>query len=308
MLAAFGITNSKVFGNVANKRYFTLYRTDITNGNIFKMLPGGSQPKAIDIDNQPPFDGAYYDDQRTWSLVPLQNNGPQKGKIRNVLLAQTITLWFNISNSSTLGSISLVDDTLVTRQTESCGSPNPAGIATKFGLPHSIIVYLNGGNGYSPTVEGLFQLANDVLGGVVTNIHPSTVNEAVDVINNAFDGCRMLVETIPYSEQLLTGAGLNSGATNPLSQEKTGVDLLKAIAYPNPYDRHFQMQILSPVQGTARIEFFTIYGQKVHEINKPVIARQATIIPYNGPMHFGTLTYRVMVGKYITTGIVIKPN
>ena len=308
MLAAFGTTASRVFGNVANKRYFTLYRTDIIMGNIFKMLPGGGQAKPIDVDNQWPFDGAYYDDQSTWQLVPLQKNGPQKGKIRNVLLAQTITLWLNLSNSSTLGSIGLVDDTLVTRQTASCGSDIPVGIATKFGLPHDIVVYLNNGNGYAPTVEGLFQLANDVLGGVVTGVDPSNINEAVDKINNAFDGCRILVGTIPYNNQLVTGTGAITMGTKALSNTKAVVNQLKVFAYPNPYDNHFQLQVVSPTQGMAKVEFFTIHGQKVHEINKHVMAGQKTIITYNGPTVFGTLSYRVMVGKNAAGGFVIRPN
>ena len=221
------------------------------------MLPGGGQAKPIDVDNQWPFDGAYYDDQSTWSLVPLQKNGPQKGKIRNVLLAQTISLWLNISNSSTLGSIGLVDDTLVTRQTASCGSDIPVGIATKFGLPHDIVVYLNNGNGYAPTVEGLFQLANDVLGGVVTGVDPSNINEAVDKINNAFDGCRILVGTIPYNNQLVTGTGAITMGTKVLSNTIAVVNQLKVFAYPNPYDNHFQLQVVSPTQGMAKVEFFT---------------------------------------------------
>ncbi len=302
MLAAFGITNSKIFGNVANRRFFTLYRSDITNGNIFKMFPGGSAPKSIDIDKKPPFDGAYYDDQSTWSLVPIQSNGPQKGKIRNILLSQTITLWFNISNSSNLGAISLVNDTLVTRQSESCGINTPAGIATKFGLPHGVIVYLNGGNGYSPTVEGLFQLANDVLGGVVTGITPSAINDAVDVVNNAFDECRILVGTIPYNGQLLTKAKVFSAV------EKTETNILKVVAYPNPYKSHFQLQIVSPVTGMAKIEFFSVHGQRIHEITKPVMANQTMVIPYTGPLGFVTLAYRVTIGNNSATGVVVKPN
>jgi hypothetical protein len=308
MQAAFGITGSKVFGNVANKRFFTLYRTDITNGNIFKMLPGGGQPDLIDVDNRPPFDGASYSDQGTWSLVPIQTNGPLKGRIRNVLLSQTITLWFNISNSSTLGSISLVDDTLVTRKTESCGSNTPIGDPTKFGIPHIVILYLNGGNGYAPTVEGLFQLANDVLGGVVTSISPSTINQAVDVINNAFDECRVLVGTIPYNTSFITQAGdYPKGAGNLL---KPGVEevSLNVIAYPNPYSKDFQLQINSSVSGMASIQFFTITGQKLYELRKPVMANLRTIVPYTGPTQVATITYRVTVGKKVSTGIVIKPN
>ena len=302
MQAAFGINNSQVSGNVANRRFFTLYRTDITNGNIFKMLPGGGPAKVIDIDNQLPYDGAYYADQTTWSLVPLQPNGPQKGKIRNSLLSQIMTLWFNVRNSSTLGGISLVDDTLVTRKTESCGSNTLVGEATKFGLPHSVIVYLNGGNGYAPTVEGLLQLANDVLGGVVTSINPSTINEAVDVINNAFDECRMLVGTIPYNEQTLLTRTMLPGLEN------TEAKSLRVVAYPNPYKSQFHLQILSPVTGPAKIEFFTINGQKVYEQNRPVLANQPIVIPYTGPVRFATMAYKVTVGENIATGMVIKPN
>ena len=305
MLAAFGITYSKIFGNVANKRFFTLYRTDITNGNIFKMFPGGSSPKAIDIDKKSPFDGAYYDDESTWSLVPIQANGPQKGKIRNVLLSQTITLWFNIQNSSNLGSMSLVNDTLVTEETESCGSNTPVGATTKFGLPHNLIVYLNGGNGYPVTVDGLFQLANDVLGGVVTGLSASSVNEAVDAVNKAFDECRVLVGTIPYNNNFTKSTQLIVDAkVKEVSEQNT----LKAIAYPNPYKDHFQLAVTSPVSGLANIEFFTMNGQKIHEINKPVTANSTTVIQYTGPLRFATLAYKVTVEKNIVTGIVLKPN
>jgi len=307
MVNAFGIRSSQVFGSVANKRFFTLYRTDITNGSIYEMFPGGSTPKAIDVDKKPPFDGAYYDDQSTWSLVPIQATGPQKGKIRNILLAQTITLWFNIQNSSSLGSISLVDDTLVTKETVSCGSNTPIGEATKFGLPHAMIVYLNGNNGYPATVDGLFLLANDVLGGVVTNITPSSVNDAVDVINNAFAECRVLVGTIPYNDQSLTKT--DQLIVKTINSEKVvESSTLKVVANPNPYKDNFQIVITSPVTGMARIEFFTLNGQKVYEMNKPVVANSNTAVTYMGPLRFATLVYKVTIAKNIATGIVLKPN
>jgi len=271
------------------------------------MMPGGGTPKAIDIDKKPPYDGAYYDDQLTWSLVPIQATGPQKGKIKNILLAQTITLWFNIRNSATLGSISLVDDTLVTKATANCGSNIPVGEATRFGLPHNVIVYLNGGNGYPATVDGLFQLANDVLGGVVTNISPSSVNDAVDIINNAFDECRVLVGTIPYNN-ILTKTNQLIPDPVTLKQKEVLENTLKAVAYPNPYKNYFQLMIISPVSGIANIEFFTLNGQKIHEINKSVIANTTIVIPYTGPLHFATLAYKVTVEKNIVTGIVLKPN
>ena len=307
MLNAFGIRTSQVFGNIANKRFFTLFNSDITNGNIYKMLPGGGNAKSIEIDKVSPFDGAYYDDQGTWSLVPLETKAQQKGKIRNSLLAQTMTLWFNIQNSSNLGNIILDEDTLLTKATAGCGNTTSVGNATKFGLPHAVIVYLNGGNAYPATVNGLFALANDVLGGVVTSLSASTVNEAVDVINNAFDECRVLVGTIPYTDQSL----LKSDQLIVQTPEVKVIDetnALKVMAYPNPYKNHFQLLITSQVSGIANIEFFTLNGQKIHEINKPVAANSPTVIPYTGPLRFATLVYKITVGKSIVTRLVLKPN
>jgi hypothetical protein len=308
MLNAFAVNDSRVFGNVSNKRFFTLYKSDITSGNIYKMFPGGGNANPIDEDKQLPFDGAYYSNQTTWSLVPLQPNGPQKGKIRNSLLAQTMTLWFNIQNSSNLGNIVLDEDTLLTKATANCGSTTAVGEASTFGLPHSVVVYLNGGNGYPATVNGLFALANDVLGGVNTTMNASTVQEAVDIINNAFDECRVLVGTIPYDNSLTRTTQLIVDVTKLKTKEVSEANPLKVVAYPNPYKNYFQLVITSPASGIANIEFFTINGQKIHEINKQVIANSAIAIPYTGPLHFATLAYKVTVEKNIATGIVLKPN
>jgi hypothetical protein len=304
MLNAFGAATSQVFGNAANKRFFTLFKSDISSGAIYKMLPGGGNAKAIDVDNVSPFDGAYYSDETTWALVPLQSNNPQKGRIRNSLLAQTITLWFNLRNSSTLGSISLVNDTLVTQGTTKCGSSTLVGEPDTLGLPHSIVVYLNGSNGYPATASGLFALANDVLGGVPTSVSASDVTEAVDLINNAFDGCRVLIGTIPYSNQLLT----RTIHTDTRPGEKVDTKALKVIAYPNPYQHRFQLIINSPVSGMTTMEFYSLSGQKVYEMKKPVMAGLNSTTLYTGPSRFSTLFYKVTIEKYVATGIVLKPN
>jgi hypothetical protein len=307
MVNAFGVRTSQVFGNIANKQFFTLFKSDITSGSIYKMLPGGGNAKAIDVDNSLPFDGAYYADQTTWSLVPLETKAQQKGKIRNSLLAQTMTLWFNIQNSSNLGNITLNEDTLLTKATADCGNTTPVGEASKFGLPHSIIVYLNGSNGYPATVNGLFALANDVLGGVNTTINASVVQEAVDITNNAFDECRVLVGTIPYNDQSLLRTGQLIVKT-PEVKATGETNALKVAAYPNPYKNHFQLLITSPVSGMARIEFFTINGQKVYEMNRQLVANANNAVTYTGPLRFATVVYKVTIEKYIATGVVLKPN
>jgi hypothetical protein len=295
MLNAFGTATSEVFGSAANRRFFTLFKSDITSGNIYRMLPGGGNAKPIDVDNTVPYNGASYADVSSWKLIPIQVNGPQIGKIRNSLLAQTMTLWFNIGNSNSLGSISLVNDTLITRATVNCGSNIPVGDSAKFGLPHAVVAYLNGNNGYPPSVNGLFALANDVLGGANTTVTASDVERSVDVINNAFDNCRILVGTLPYGSLLVT-------RKVPANQS------LNVLAYPNPYTSRFKLAINSPVGGIATIDFFTITGSKVYEMKRAVSAGVTTTVLYDGPVRFTTLLYKVSVAKYSARGIVIKPN
>jgi hypothetical protein len=239
----------------------------------------------------------------------LQATGPQKGKIRNSLLAQTMTLWFNLQNNANLGSMSLLEDTLVTKALTSCGSNTVTGNASKFGLPHNVVVYLNGSNNYPATINGLFNLANDVLGGANT-MNALDVLQAVDVINNAFDGCRKLVGTIPYNNQqlLVKQTVLNVKEIVQDEKEKIPVSQLKAVAFPNPYQNSFQLMISSPISGIATIEFFTINGIKVYEMKKPVPANLNSTAIYTGPVHFSTLLYKVTIGGYSATGIVLKPD
>jgi hypothetical protein len=201
-----------------------------------------------------------------------------------------------------MGSINLVEDTLVTKATTNCGSNTLVREEMKFGLPHEIITYLNGNNGYPATVDGLFALANDVLGGVNKNISTSVVQTAADVINNAFDGCSVLVRTIPYNTGILVKGGT--------VRVKTGseTNTLTVIAYPNPYEKNFQLRITSPVTGMAKFEFFTLTGQKVYEMQKRVIANSTTAISYTGPANSTSLFYKVTIQNKLATGLVLKPN
>ena len=259
MLNAFGTDASVVFGNVANRRFFTLFKTDITNNNIIKMLPGAHPGKPIAIDNVLPYDGAYYDDPSTWSLVPIQPTGTSKGTINNLLLAQAITLWFNLRTSSTLGTISLAEDTLITSAQTSCGSNIATGTPSKFGILHSIILYLNGGNGYTNDVNGLFQLANDVLGAANTSVTASSVQQAVTSINLAFEGCRILVGTIP-------AAITQKKSVEIRSTELPGQNFISIRANPNPSNINFSVTILSSdLIDRVTLTVTDFYGRIIEE-------------------------------------------
>jgi len=305
MLNAFGATTSKVFGSVANFRFFTLYKPDITSKNIFKMLPGTGNSQPILVDNISPFHGAYYNDQSTWYLVPIRSNGSQKGRINNQLLSQLITLWFNIQASGNLSAINLTNDTLVTVKQTACGSGVASEDPVKFGLPHSVVAYLNGGHGYSNNVDGLYKLANDVLGGVNTILSSSDVQSAIAIINNAFDGCRILIGTIPYLvPEFLTK---NSEKSNAIDSEIISRHL-SATAFPNPYSTKFSLVVKSPVTGSLTIEFYSVNGSKIYKLQKFVIANRSNTIPYPGPYYRGVLVYKIKIDEYEAGGTVIGPN
>ena len=254
---AFGTNNSKVFGNVANRRFFTLFRSDINGGDIFKMLPGFDGAQPIDVDNVSPFDGATYSNKNTWPLVPIPTNGMQKGQISNSLLSQLMTLWFNLANNNSLGTLA-IRDTLVTTAQASCGSNAPTGPSSKFALPHNVIVYLNGGNGYSNTVNGLFQLANDVLGGANSAIPAADIQVAIAAMNNAFSGCRILNGMIDATTPMpIVNKSVNDMPA--LAEEK-----LNAVVFPNPGVDNFYLKISGSVSGEKIImQVMDSYGRLI---------------------------------------------
>ena len=304
MLNAFGSGSFQVFGNVANKQFFTLFKTDISDGDIFKMLPGFGNSQSIAVDNILPYAGATYSDKTTWYLVPIETNGPQKGKIKNLLLSQLMMLWFNLRNSNTLGNVDLSNDTLVTVAQTFCGSGIPTGSAMKFGLPHNVIVYLNGGNGYANNVSGLFDLANDVLGGANNAVTAPDVQAAVARVNDAFDGCRILVGSIPYGQLPLP-------LTKIIDKQKQDAivnEKLIVTAFPNPYQQQFSLNIKSPVAGIASIRYYSETGSLIHQQTKFLQSNNSMTIPYTGRVHNGVMIYHVMIGRYKASGVVVGAN
>ena len=289
MLNAFGTDPSVIFGNVANRRFFTLFKTDVTNKNIFKMLPGAKQGKKIRVDNILPYDGAYYADASTWSLVPIQPTGTAKGRINNLLLSNTITLWFNLRTSTSLGSISLAQDTLITSEQTSCGSGVPIGSPTKWTIPHSIILVLNGGTVYTNNVNGLLQLANDVLGGVNTTVYIPDLQQALDIITQAFAGCRILTGTIPASAAIKNSEQIKES-------HQPNQSLISMKANPNPSIANFTITILSPEQNSSiRLKVLDLQGRTIEE--KTTLANSKIILGEN--YNSGVYIIQARQGNYI---------
>jgi hypothetical protein len=254
----------KDFGVVANNKFFRLTLSDVAGGsgaNIYKMLPGGGNACALK-------GFATFTQPNTWSNVPLSTKPLTLGKILNTLLAQTITLYFNLSEDPTLGS-EIVQDTIITNRQTFCGSGvAQPGTEEKFGFPHAVVVFLNNSNDafdYPNTFAGLFKLANDILGGVSVPVNCADVATAVDRFNNAFDGCRIQTGSIPFNDasSLIVNNSLRTSSTIPGQPAIETMNEVQIKAYPNPFSDKVNFQFVSPINGKATLEIYNISGQRI---------------------------------------------
>ena len=157
--------------------------------DIIRVMPGGGSSKALSGDIQ---------------ISSNQFNKYLKnGKINNALLAQTIALGLNIGINGALGNFELKAGTFAVAEPEGgCGSDtpkarqcSPGGFTPVINEYKYYTISQKVVDAISPkTVQGLFALANQALGGGSTNgLTLTEITAAVDLINNAFDGCRIFV-------------------------------------------------------------------------------------------------------------------
>jgi len=291
-------TGGYTFGSVATNRYWRVEIADAAHV-MNEMLPGGGNSQKFGQR----VGGGTWAQSNTWSVAPLQQGGPNTGKIKNSLFAQTLTMYLNLhltaASMNDLGNI-VLSDTMITRAASTCGPDAvPVGAPDTFGLPHAVVVYLaNPANGYANTIAGLFRLANDVLGGVNTAVDPGLVSDAVDVLNNAFDECRFLTGRVPY-------AGTGRMAEPVVEQQSISVT-----ASPNPYNDRIVFTIKSNVSGKASFQLVGLLGEKVANLFEGVLEKGAvkTII-YNAPAtNRKTMVYQLRVGDETVSGKVLYLN
>jgi hypothetical protein len=279
---------------------------------IIAQLPAVSTPKELPAGD--------------FNICSLPASLLAGGKIKNVLLGQTITLGLNlgITNPSPLSGFPLQAGVLATQDlVGDCGS-NTAEIREcvynpldpfnlidvineyTYGTIHANVIAAIVG---APTVNGLYNLANDALAdtdGVVGSENGATlgqITEALNTINRGFDKCKQFigwdVAPCPPTNPSPRIAGTVINATEEL----------KVAAYPNPYEENFSLKVNSPVSGEAQIGFYTIDGIKIGEMKRDVVANTDAWIPFKVPAVYRTrIVYTVAVGTYYTRGIVLSPN
>jgi hypothetical protein len=286
------------------------------------VMPGGHTPVALTVNSNCLITLACFDN----------NYLTKQLRINNVLLSQTITLSLNLRMpSSPLGTFPIQNGWLATQKRTGCGQgattvscANNAGAIQSFQINANVVNYLTNFGGNTATVNDLLALANDVLGHVLVpgtpgahgNTVPSfaDVNDAVDAINNAFDGCRQF---IGYFNCAVTCA--NIGFVNPCVPPVIGgginttlaieqVQKLNVSAYPNPYNDQVRFVIESPVSGQGSLDVYNMLGQKLQTVYSGYIfAGRGQSVEYKVPAFNRTnLVYILRVGDQQVTGKLLR--
>jgi hypothetical protein len=228
-------------------KIFTLYLSDITSGAIFNMLPGGSSSKALK-------GNATYTNVASWPNVPLSKKPSTYGKIENNLLSQAIAFFFNLGWNPDAGSLEVTGDNLVTIASSDCGeTADLLAEPDTFALPSNVFTYM-ADNGYGNTLQGLLDLANDVLAGT-ESINPSSVTNALDAFNRGFDECRLLVEF--YNDPLK----IAHISTSDLMDVENGFSV-----YPNPFSDRVTFEFTPSLDSDARIVLYNAQGAVIQTI------------------------------------------
>lgn len=220
----------------------TLTSADVSSGCIYTRLKGGGASKKLA--------GAA----TCSNPVGIVLNGT---KFKNALLNQTITLGLNLRISgSTLGGLALDGQYMTTFASTGTGCNSTSGVAIPgtsqfYTFPLAVITYLGANN----TVADLYNLANLALGGIYTGSNPSKtqIAAAVNIINNAFDECRILGEFSDNPPHCRI-----ADLANIESEELT------VKAYPNPfYDEAKISFTLNETGSDVSVEVYNLTGQKI---------------------------------------------
>jgi hypothetical protein len=262
----------------------------------------------------------------------------KQGKISNKLLAQTLALGLNLGIGTPLGDVQLDQGWIVTAAAAGgCGSDIPLYqdcIYEKTDVNQN--AYLDLLEVVSPywyvkinqsvldmiaaitqpaTVAGLYELANQVLGGWGTfkKSQLTAIAGAVDMINNVFDECRLLIGymeekpvcaeqmPVPFTAFVDTEGAKSAEISTPLLNAGS----LKV--YPNPFSDKVMFEFVSGADAYAVFEINNLLGQKVATLlDKKVSKGVMNCLEYTpGEKVSGVYFYRLIIDGNVQTGKLV---
>jgi hypothetical protein len=172
-------------------------------------------------------------------------------------------------------------------------------------------------------VAGLLDLANRALNGDNVGVSLSAIAGAVDMINNAFDECRLFVGWVGGAKPSATSFCSLPSSTTPCSVNSTitrrgdmteaseptaTASGLQVSAYPNPFNDVVKFTIQTKVSGQAQLVVYNTLGQRVKTIyNGYIQANKSQVIEYKTPSPSqGSLFYTFTIGGKQVTGKLLK--
>lgn len=288
---------SIVLGVPALNRTFTINYNSVDT--LIAILPGGGTPTMLG-----------YTGDRTPSKLP--SSMLKNGKINNVLLSQTITLALNIRINSELDSFKVrADKFLMTQDKVSCESKDLKECSYHSYKFSSKVVTALAGN---KTISDLLKLANNALAGSLpAGLSYSDIVGAVDLVNNAFDGCKVgwYSDTVVYCPSV----SVSSSASNMSASEQAvqmSVDPASkqpsVKAYPNPFEDIVRFTIESPERIQCNLMLYTSSGKLISKVFDGILDANVSktvqaVIP---SIYKEAIVYVLSYNGQVVTGKILK--
>jgi hypothetical protein len=286
-----------VLGNPTFNKTFTIAYGDAAT--LISILPGGGSPTALS-----------YTGNRTPSTLP--SSMLKNGKINNVLLSQTITLALNVRINQGMDSFQLRSDKyLMTQDVVSCGSNDLKECSYhSYRLSEMVVNALNGNR----TVSDLLKLANNALAGSLPmGVSYGDVAKAVDLLNNAYDGCRYgwYSDTVVYcaDQNLYSSASNLTASEQPVQVNvEQGLRQPSVKAFPNPFDDMVRFTIESPENIQCNLMLYTASGKLISKVfDGRVEANVARTVQIMVPsIYRGAIMYVLSYNGQVVSGKILK--
>ena len=288
----------------------TLTITVADSARLNAVMPGGGTPFSFSHTGNITLQSSQFSLYKT-----------SRGKINNILLSQTIALALNVRIKPDLAPFVLENGYIHTQRLRTCQNADLPSLVTceedsmairAWLMIPSVVNYLLANSG--GTVADLLALANEVLGrtkvpgqaGAGGTVVPSLANivAQVDIINNAFDQCRIFLGFFP-TLNLCTSSSLRA-AQQEEAQVSVVIKTLEIKVFPNPFGTTLNFNIQTPEKTKVTIELFDLQGKLLtQEYIGEFQSQENRIIQMKAPVVSAPILYRVTTSKKVFSGVLL---
>ena len=288
----------------------TLTITVADSARLNAVMPGGGTPFSFSHTGNITLQSSQFSLYKT-----------SRGRINNILLSQTIALALNVRIKPDLAPFVLENGYIHTQRLRTCQNADLPSLVTceedsmairAWLMIPSVVNYLQANSG--GTVADLLALANEVLGrtkvpgqaGAGGTVVPSLANivAQVDIINNAFDQCRIFLGFFP-TLNLCTSSSLRA-AQQEEAQASVVIKTLEVKVFPNPFGTTLNFNIQTPEKTKVTIELFDLQGKLLtQEYIGEFQSQENRIIQMKAPVVSAPILYRVTTSKKVFSGVLL---